>query len=321
MHQLGFIHRDVKPDNIFVVQAGDAPAVAKLGDFGLSVKTAGAGDDSAAATPRGERAATPRGERSEVGGDVGKGRRRKSGEGELTCGVGTSTYSSPELEGGGARYDAKVDMFALGVVMVELLCPFNTRSERAHVLYTVRTAVAQHPPPPAAPHLPGGASAPGTPRGSSADGSPVPARGASRDAPDGDAATDGGGWDGGEGGLEAGEAGRRAAEEWVPLGLPEQMQGAVRRYPEEAGLALRLLAPSSRDRPSAAEVCERVGRWLGARETTELMRLRQEVELLTRKLALRRSDLGTVVEEDPAAAAATAAAAAAAAMQRRASLA
>eukprot|EP00285_Hemiselmis_virescens_P020055 CAMPEP_0173388892 /NCGR_PEP_ID=MMETSP1356-20130122/11094_1 /TAXON_ID=77927 ORGANISM="Hemiselmis virescens, Strain PCC157" /NCGR_SAMPLE_ID=MMETSP1356 /ASSEMBLY_ACC=CAM_ASM_000847 /LENGTH=260 /DNA_ID=CAMNT_0014345903 /DNA_START=30 /DNA_END=809 /DNA_ORIENTATION=- len=36
MHSEGFIHRDVKPENIFIVSG-----VAKLGDFGLSCKTGG----------------------------------------------------------------------------------------------------------------------------------------------------------------------------------------------------------------------------------------------------------------------------------------
>jgi len=37
VHAEGFIHRDIKPDNIFIV--GAPPGVAKLGDFGLSCKT------------------------------------------------------------------------------------------------------------------------------------------------------------------------------------------------------------------------------------------------------------------------------------------
>ena len=41
MHSERFIHRDIKPDNIFVVNG-----VAKLGDFGLSCKTGGELDEA-----------------------------------------------------------------------------------------------------------------------------------------------------------------------------------------------------------------------------------------------------------------------------------
>jgi hypothetical protein len=153
-------------------------------------------------------------------------------------------------------------MFALGVVLVELLCPFTTRSERAAVLPAVRAAVAHHPPPPpalASPRL-----------------LPSLARPASDPHP------------------------RTPA--WEPAGLPEPVQAAARRFPEDAGLALRLLSPLSGSRPSAAEVVESVGRWLGAAEAgegSEVARLRREVELLTRRLAARPPDLRTVAEEPP----------------------
>jgi hypothetical protein len=136
----------------------------------------------------------------------------------------------------------QVDMFALGVVLVELLCPFATMSERAHVLTALRAAVAAAPPPPRPHHDP-----PRSPRSPRAGGG------------------------GGVGGAD---------DEWVPGGLPGEVAAAAARYPEDARLALRLLAPCARDRPSATEVWERVGRWLGSREATELLRLRQEVDLI-----------------------------------------
>ena len=55
---------------------------------------------------------------------------------EHTRGVGTSLYAAPELSKNG-KYDSKVDIYSLGIVLFELLVPFNTRSERATVLQSL----------------------------------------------------------------------------------------------------------------------------------------------------------------------------------------
>ncbi|XP_038945063.1 eukaryotic translation initiation factor 2-alpha kinase 1 isoform X1 [Rattus norvegicus] len=55
-----------------------------------------------------------------------------------TSRVGTCLYASPEqLEG--SEYDAKSDMYSLGVILLELFQPFGTEMERATVLTGVRT--------------------------------------------------------------------------------------------------------------------------------------------------------------------------------------
>ncbi|XP_070316535.1 eukaryotic translation initiation factor 2-alpha kinase 1 isoform X5 [Odocoileus virginianus] len=54
-----------------------------------------------------------------------------------TSRVGTCLYASPEqLEG--SEYDAKSDMYSLGVILLELFQPFETEMERAHVLTGLR---------------------------------------------------------------------------------------------------------------------------------------------------------------------------------------
>nr|XP_020029466.1 eukaryotic translation initiation factor 2-alpha kinase 1 isoform X2 [Castor canadensis] len=54
-----------------------------------------------------------------------------------TSRVGTCLYASPEqLEG--SEYDAKSDMYSLGVILLELFQPFGTEMERAAVLTGVR---------------------------------------------------------------------------------------------------------------------------------------------------------------------------------------
>ena len=46
--------------------------------------------------------------------------------------MGTRLYMSPEQKAGG-KYDEKVDMYALGVILFELNCPFRTTSEKSDV--------------------------------------------------------------------------------------------------------------------------------------------------------------------------------------------
>lgn len=51
--------------------------------------------------------------------------------------VGTQLYMSPE-QLNGQRYNQKVDIFALGLILLELLIPFKTQMQRVHVLYNAQ---------------------------------------------------------------------------------------------------------------------------------------------------------------------------------------
>jgi serine/threonine protein kinase len=55
----------------------------------------------------------------------------------LTFSVGTRSYMSPEQLNHQA-YDHKVDIFSLGLILLELLVPFGTGSERCAVLTKAR---------------------------------------------------------------------------------------------------------------------------------------------------------------------------------------
>lgn len=138
MHAVGIIHRDLKPDNIFI--HGD---VAKVGDFGLSKSIFA--DTSKNASMRHQQLPQQR----QQGGSSGS----TAEYGDHTTALGTFTYASPEQLGHrcnaskdasrvkSAKYSIKSDIFALGVVLLELCCPFSTMMERSQVLTAVRHGV------------------------------------------------------------------------------------------------------------------------------------------------------------------------------------
>jgi serine/threonine-protein kinase len=84
-HQIGLIHRDVKPANIFLTEQGGVPDVAKVLDFGL-VKQLGQSDGDSA--------------------DVTK----------ADSITGTPLYMAPEAITAPATIDARTDLYALGAV-------------------------------------------------------------------------------------------------------------------------------------------------------------------------------------------------------------
>uniref|UniRef100_M4B2S6 non-specific serine/threonine protein kinase n=1 Tax=Hyaloperonospora arabidopsidis (strain Emoy2) TaxID=559515 RepID=M4B2S6_HYAAE len=139
MHSYGVIHRDLKPDNIFI--HGD---VAKVGDFGLSKSVYADSTADGAVSPRESL------------------QQSRLSDGDHTTALGTFTYASPEQLGyrlsssnalknaatrlKGARYSIKSDIFALGVILLELCCPFRTMMERSQVLTGVRHGVVPQTP-------------------------------------------------------------------------------------------------------------------------------------------------------------------------------
>lgn len=108
MHSKGFIHRDIKPQNILFNLEG---SFVKLGDFGLATHS------NQQESPSLQFPWAPH-----------------SGH---TQGVGTSLYAAPEQRED-ASYDSKVDIYSLGVVLTELLCPFFTGHERLTELTKLR---------------------------------------------------------------------------------------------------------------------------------------------------------------------------------------
>jgi serine/threonine-protein kinase len=101
-HAKGIFHRDVKPENVYLVKRGDADFV-KVVDFGISKAV-------------------------KQGGDEGPETYRLTHTGLL---LGTPLYMSPEQARGEEDLDHRVDIWALGVLLYECLTgevPFHANN-------------------------------------------------------------------------------------------------------------------------------------------------------------------------------------------------
>jgi serine/threonine protein kinase len=106
-HGLGIVHRDLKPENVMLVTRGDDANVVKVLDFGI------------AKVPVGEL--------------VGDGRTPGQALTQLGMVYGTPEYMAPE-QALGEAVDARADLYALGVILFEMLTgarPFEHDSKVA----------------------------------------------------------------------------------------------------------------------------------------------------------------------------------------------
>jgi serine/threonine-protein kinase len=113
-HEKGIVHRDIKPENVFLTRRVGCPPLCKLLDFGVS-KVIG----------------------SLIGG--------KEEDLELTrtgMVMGTPYYMSPEQARGDRNLDARVDLYACGVILYEALTgrrPFTAANYNALLLQILST--------------------------------------------------------------------------------------------------------------------------------------------------------------------------------------
>ena len=100
-HERGIVHRDVKPDNIFLAIDGAGQRVPKVLDFGIA----------------------------KVRGELRQKGKRKS---TVASGMGTEGYASPEQLRSAADVDRRADIFSVGVTLYELATgrlPFERDSD------------------------------------------------------------------------------------------------------------------------------------------------------------------------------------------------
>jgi serine/threonine protein kinase len=110
----GLIHRDLKPSNIFFAMDGTI----KVGDLGLVKDMMTEGNHEW---------------NNEGMQSVSFVTPQSSPVKNHTNQIGTRLYMSPE-QVASKPYNHKVDVYALAVILFELLVQFSTGSERAHVI-------------------------------------------------------------------------------------------------------------------------------------------------------------------------------------------
>lgn len=112
IHSQGIIHRDLKPMNIFIDESKNV----KIGDFGLA---------KSITQPQPNNSATPN---------------SVDNTEDLTTEVGTTLYVAAEVlnRGNNSNYDAKVDMYSLGIIFFEMVYPIQTGMERVQIIKGLR---------------------------------------------------------------------------------------------------------------------------------------------------------------------------------------
>jgi len=132
IHSQGFIHRDIKPSNIFLSTPGVSTPIAFSAEPGYA--DIGSCPSCLRVSPR---FVNPRigdfGLVTELVRATGS-EYESPGSDSSTRAVGTEYYRPPQHRNTNEATDERVDVFALGVVLLELLCSCATRMERIALL-------------------------------------------------------------------------------------------------------------------------------------------------------------------------------------------
>ncbi|MBN2528305.1 MAG: serine/threonine protein kinase [Deltaproteobacteria bacterium] len=127
-HKKNIVHRDLKPENIFIARTEDKREVVKILDFGIS-KIVHDGTASRHSYPHINVERTT------------DGHRFKTESGEV---LGTPGYMAPESLTGNGTVDHRVDLFAMGVIIFEMLTgrrPFRGKTPQETMINTATKPV------------------------------------------------------------------------------------------------------------------------------------------------------------------------------------
>jgi serine/threonine protein kinase len=115
-HGMGIVHRDLKPANLFCVRGNDGQFVVKVLDFGISKISSTLGADSGGAMTH------------------------------TAAVMGSPFYMSPEQMQSAKEVDARTDIWALGVVLYELLTGSTPFAGESFAEIAIKVATASFPP-------------------------------------------------------------------------------------------------------------------------------------------------------------------------------
>src|SRR5260370_37975246 len=115
-HGIGIVHRDLKPANLFCLRGNDGQFIVKVLDFGISKVTNLSASDAGGAVTH------------------------------TTAVMGSPYYMSPEQMQSAKEVDARTDIWALGVILYELLTGSRPFPGESYAEIAIKVATASFPP-------------------------------------------------------------------------------------------------------------------------------------------------------------------------------
>ncbi len=126
LHANGIVHRDIKPNNVFLMKEGVKEGIVKIGDLGL------AKIDATKQITESQDSNTQGSTLEDADESKETHLQKENPLIKQSAGVGTYLYRAPEVATG--RYNEKCDVYSLGILLVEIFGNFETAMERAKVL-------------------------------------------------------------------------------------------------------------------------------------------------------------------------------------------